>query len=51
VLDPAAGTVSSYGPPGSHHLRYLATANCLLDIPEDVVQLPAGSKLHVWDLS
>ncbi len=51
VLDTSAGTVSSYGPPGSHHLRWLATANCLLDIPEDVVEVPAGSKLQVWDLS
>jgi molybdopterin molybdotransferase len=51
VLDTTAGTVSSYGPPGSHHLRWLATANCLLDISEDVVEMPAGSKLQVWDLS
>lgn len=51
VLDATAGAVSSYGPPGSHHLRWLATANCLLDIPEDVVDVPAGSKLQVWDLT
>jgi molybdopterin molybdotransferase len=51
VLDAAAGRVSGYGPPGSHHLRYLATANCLLDIPEDMVEVPAGSQLQVWDLS
>jgi molybdopterin molybdotransferase len=50
VLDTAAGVVSSYGPPGSHHLRWLASANCLLDIPEDVVEMPAGTKLQVWDL-
>jgi molybdopterin molybdotransferase len=50
VLDPAAGTVSSCGPPGSHHLRWLAAANCLLDIPEDVVHLPARSTPQVWDL-
>ncbi|BBX84603.1 molybdopterin molybdotransferase MoeA [Mycolicibacterium aubagnense] len=43
--------VSSYGPPASHHLRWLATANCLLDIDEDVVELPAGSPVPVWDLS
>jgi len=43
--------VSSYGPPASHHLRWLATANCLLDIGEDVVELPAGSPVPVWDLS
>ncbi|MDT5224102.1 MAG: molybdopterin molybdotransferase, partial [Mycobacterium sp.] len=31
------GQVTSYGPPASHHLRWLASANALLDIPEDVV--------------
>lgn len=51
VLDFAAGTVISYGPPGSHHVRWLATANCLLDIPEDVVEVPVGSQLEVWDLT
>ncbi|HVR00102.1 MAG TPA: molybdopterin-binding protein, partial [Mycobacterium sp.] len=50
VLDTAVGVVSSYGPPGSHHLRWLASANCLLDIPEDVVEVPAGTKLQVWEL-
>lgn len=43
--------VSSYGPPASHHLRWLATANCLLDIGEDVVELAAGSPVPIWDLS
>lgn len=51
VLNAAAGTVTSYGPPASHHLRWLASANCLLDIPEDVVEVPAGSELQVWDLT
>jgi molybdopterin molybdotransferase len=50
VLDAAAGTVTGCGPPGSHHLRWLASANCLLDIAEDVVEVPAGSKVQVWDL-
>lgn len=44
-------TVTSYGPPASHHLRWLASANCLLDIPADVEQVAAGSQLEVWDLS
>ena len=44
-------TVSSYGPPASHHLRWLASANCLLEIAEDVTELPAGSTVPVWDLS
>ncbi|BCQ10792.1 molybdopterin molybdenumtransferase [Mycobacterium heckeshornense] len=51
VLDATAGTVTGYGPPGSHHLRWLASANCLLDIPEEVTEIPAGSQVEVWDLS
>ena len=51
ILDIAAGTVTSYGPPGSHHLRWLASANGLLDISEDVVEVPAGTQLQVWDLT
>ena len=49
ILD--AGSVISYGPPASHHLRWLASANSLLDIPEDVVEVSAGTELQVWDLS
>ncbi len=45
------GSVTSYGPPASHHLRWLASANGLLDIPEDVVEVSAGTQLHVWDLT
>lgn len=51
IFDAAAGHVLSYGPPASHHLRWLATANALLDIPEDVVQVPAGTQVQVWDLA
>lgn len=51
VFDPATGEVTSYGPPASHHLRWLASANCLLEIPEDTHELPAGSRVDVWDLS
>src|SRR5882757_8868711 len=50
VLDPHGLTVTSYGPPASHHLRWLASANCLLEIGEDVVELAAGSPVRVWDL-
>ena len=45
------GTVTSYGPPASHHLRWLASANCLLEIPEDVTEMAAGRASSVWDLS
>ena len=51
VRDPDADTVTGYGPAGSHHLRWLASANCLLDIPEEVVEVPAGSRLQIWDLT
>jgi molybdopterin molybdotransferase len=51
VYDRGAGTVTSYGPPASHHLRWLASSNCLLDIAEDVTDLAAGQRVDVWDLS
>ncbi|MCV7257754.1 molybdopterin molybdotransferase MoeA [Mycobacterium shimoidei] len=50
VFDADAGTVTSWGPPASHHLRWFASANCLLDIPEDVQEIPVGSELQIWDL-
>jgi molybdopterin molybdotransferase len=49
VIDDDA--VTSYGPPASHHLRWLASANCLLEIGEEVTELSAGSAVWVWDLS
>lgn len=51
VFDAAAGTVTTYGPPASHHLRWLASANCLLEIPEDVTAIAAGEQVSLWDLS
>jgi molybdopterin molybdotransferase len=51
VLDAEAATVTSYGPPASHHLRWLASANCLLEIAEDVTDVDAGETIPVWDLS
>jgi molybdopterin molybdotransferase len=50
IFDGAAGTVASQGPPGSHHLRWLASSNCLLDIPVDVTEIPAGEHVQIWDL-
>ncbi|ORW00947.1 molybdopterin molybdotransferase MoeA [Mycobacterium kyorinense] len=50
VFDADAGTVMSYGPPASHHLRWLASANCLLDIPAEVAEIAAGSQVELWDL-
>ena len=51
VYEPEAGTVRAYGPPASHHLRWLASANCLLEIPEATAELAAGEHVDVWDLS
>lgn len=45
-----ADAVTAYGPPASHHLRWLASANCLLEIGEDVTEVAAGSQVDVWDL-
>ena len=39
--------VEPIGPPGSHHLRYLAGANALIDIPATTTALPAGSVVNV----
>jgi molybdopterin molybdotransferase len=51
VLDADADTVTGYGPPASHHLRWLASANCLLEIGEDDTEVAAGSQIQVWDLA
>ncbi|KAA0110802.1 gephyrin-like molybdotransferase Glp [Mycolicibacterium sp. P1-5] len=51
VYDAEAGTVTTYGPPASHHLRWLASANCLLEIAEDVTEMSAGDQVQLWDLS
>ncbi|RAV01902.1 molybdopterin molybdotransferase MoeA [Mycolicibacter senuensis] len=51
LLDHETGTVTNYGPPASHHLRYLASANCLLDIADEVTELAVGTPVEVWDLT
>ncbi|OBJ32007.1 gephyrin-like molybdotransferase Glp [Mycolicibacter heraklionensis] len=51
LLNYETGTVTNYGPPASHHLRYLASANCLLDIADEVTELPVGTEVEVWDLT
>ncbi|AEF39021.1 molybdopterin biosynthesis protein MoeA [Hoyosella subflava DQS3-9A1] len=50
VLDRGRGTVKPIGPPASHHLRWLASANCLVDVPEGSTDLNAGDAVTVWDL-
>jgi molybdopterin molybdotransferase len=43
----AGGSVSPVGGPGSHLLVTLAAANCLIEISEDVTELPAGTEVDV----
>ena len=42
-----AGEVSQVGGPGSHLVAHLARANCLVVVPEDVTELPAGAQVDV----
>jgi molybdopterin molybdotransferase len=48
VLDAIHGTVREIGRPASHLLGALAHAECLVVVPEDVTQLPAGATLQTW---
>jgi molybdopterin molybdotransferase len=41
------GSVSQVGGPGSHLVAHLARANCLVVVPEDVTELPAGAEVDV----
>jgi molybdopterin molybdotransferase len=43
----AGGLVSQVGGPGSHLVAHLARANCLVVVPEDVTELPAGAEVDV----
>jgi molybdopterin molybdotransferase len=40
-------TVNPIGPPASHHLAFMASANALLDIAEDADSVEAGSTIAV----
>lgn len=46
-FDPGEGTVAVAGGPGSHLLSAMASANCLLDVPEETTHLPSGSTVDV----
>ncbi|WP_026198100.1 gephyrin-like molybdotransferase Glp [Sciscionella marina] len=45
------GTVRVVGGPGSHLLGALASANCLLEVPEEAEHLPAGTEISCLDLT
>ena len=47
-LDAVAGTVAAWGGPGSHLLSWLAGADCMIVIGEDVTHLEAGDEVEVW---
>lgn len=44
------GRVETLGGPSSHLVAALAAADVLLDVPEDVTELPAGASVETWEL-
>ena len=44
------GRVETLGGPSSHLVAALAAADVLLDVPEDVTDLPAGASVETWEL-
>jgi molybdopterin molybdotransferase len=48
VLDAVTGTVRELGGPASHLLGALARAECLIVVPEDATELPAGTRVETW---
>lgn len=44
------GRVTTVAGPGSHLVAALAASDVILDIPEDVADLPAGSSVETWEL-
>jgi molybdopterin molybdotransferase len=44
------GRVATVGGSSSHLVAALASADVLLDIPEDTLELPAGSSVETWEL-
>ncbi|WP_123744404.1 gephyrin-like molybdotransferase Glp [Saccharothrix texasensis] len=48
AYDPASGrVVTPVGGPGSHLLSALAVSNCLIEVPEEVTELAAGTEVAV----
>jgi molybdopterin molybdotransferase len=48
VLDAVGGSVAPWGGPGSHLLSWLAGADAIIVVPEDVTHLDAGDRVEVW---
>jgi molybdopterin molybdotransferase len=48
LYDPDSGeVVTPIGGPGSHLLSALAVANCLIEVPADITELPEGSEVTI----
>jgi molybdopterin molybdotransferase len=47
-LNTVDGTVAAWGGPGSHLLAWLAGADSMIVIPEDVTHLDPGDPVEVW---
>jgi molybdopterin molybdotransferase len=48
VLDAVTGSVAPWGGPGSHLLSWLAGADAIIVVPEDVTHLNQGDTVEVW---
>ncbi len=44
------GRVATVGGPSSHLVAALASADVLIDVPEDATELPAGATVETWEL-
>jgi molybdopterin molybdotransferase len=44
------GRVATVSGPGSHLVAGLAASDVIIDLPEDVVDLPAGAEVQTWEL-
>lgn len=51
VLDEGQATVTPVTGHEGHYLRWLASAHCLIDVPEDVTRLEAGTIVEAWQLT
>ncbi|GAB2640765.1 molybdopterin molybdotransferase MoeA [Gordonia jinhuaensis] len=51
VADEQGTRVEPIGPPSSHHIRFMASANALIDVAADVETLAAGTPVEVMLIS
>lgn len=48
LFDPESDTVSAQGGAGSHLLSGMVAANCLIQLPEESSEVPAGTTVDIW---